>query len=101
MLEAWAAGTPLVAAARHGPSAQIADGVNGHHVPIDDAPALTAAIRRLCGDPALEARLIERGRADYQKDFTREAVTRRMIALYTEIIAEHTGAGAAATGERA
>jgi glycosyltransferase involved in cell wall biosynthesis len=101
MLEAWAAGTPLVAAASQGPAALIADGVNGLLVPVEDAPALAGAIRRLIEDPALEARLIERGRADYQEDFTREAVTRRMIALYTAIIAEHMGPGAAATGERA
>lgn len=101
MLEAWAAGTPLVAAASQGPSALIADGRNGLLVPIDDAPALTAAIRRLIDDPALAARLIAEGRADYEKDFTREVVTRRMIALYTGIIAEPRGAGRAATGERA
>ena len=101
MLEAWAAGTPLVAAASQGPAALIEDGSNGLLVPIDDAPALAAAIGRLIADPALEARLIERGRADYHKDFTQEAVTRRMIALYTEIIAERTAPGAAATGERA
>jgi glycosyltransferase involved in cell wall biosynthesis len=101
MLEAWAAGTPLVAAASQGPAALIEDGSNGLLVPIDDAPALAAAIGRLVADPALEARLIERGRADYHKDFTREAVTRRMIALYTEIIAERVAPGAAATGERA
>ena len=83
------------------PCGQGSDGVNGLLVPVDDAPALAGAIRRLIEDPALEARLIERGRADYQRDFTREAVTRRMIALYTEIIAEHVGAGAAPAGERA
>ena len=101
MLEAWAAGTPLVAAASQGPAALISDGVNGLLVPVDDAPALAAAMGRLIADPALKARLIERGRADYLGGYTREAVTRRMIALYTEIIAEHVGAGAAAAGERA
>jgi glycosyltransferase involved in cell wall biosynthesis len=101
MLEAWAAGTPLVAAASQGPAALIEDGANGLLVPVNDAAALVAAIRRLIADPALEARLIERGRADYQGGFTREAVTHRMVALYTEIIAERTMPGAAATGERA
>ena len=72
MLEAWAAGTPLVAAASQGPAALIEDGGNGLLVPIDDAPALAAAIGRLIADPALEARLIERGRADYQTRTTRE-----------------------------
>src|SRR5262249_57962533 len=88
MLEAWAAGPPVVAAASQGPAALIADGGNGLLVPVDDAPALVAAIGRLAADPALQVRLGERGRADYEKGFTREAVTRRIIALYTEIVDE-------------
>ena len=88
MLEAWAAGTPLVAAASQGPSALIEDGGNGLLVPVDDAPALAAAIRRLMADPGLRAHLIDRGRADYQQGFTREAVTERMLALYRQLIAE-------------
>src|SRR5262249_42078882 len=102
MLEAWAAGTPLVAAASQGPAAVIADGANGLLVPVDDAPALAAAIGRLAADPLLQARLVERGRADFRKGFTREAVTQRMIALYTEITGEHsTVSRPAQTGERA
>jgi glycosyltransferase involved in cell wall biosynthesis len=88
MLEAWAAGAPLVAAASQGPSALIEDGGNGLLVPVDDAAALAAAIRRLLADPALRAHLIDRGRADYQQGFTREAVTERMLALYRQLIAE-------------
>jgi len=88
MLEAWAAGTPLVAAASQGPSALIEDGGNGLLVPVDDAAALAAAIRRLMAEPGLRAHLIERGRADYQQGFTREAVTERMLALYRQLIAE-------------
>ena len=92
MLEAWAAGTPLVAAASQGPAALLRDGANGLLVPIDDVAALRDAIRRLIADPALKARLIERGGQDYQQGFTREAVTQRMLALYRQLIAEH-GAG--------
>ena len=92
MLEAWAAGTPLVAAASQGPAALIEDGANGLLVPVDDAAALAAAIRRLMADPALRAHLIERGQADYQQGFTRAAVTERMLALYRQLIAE-SGAG--------
>lgn len=94
MLEAWAAGTPLVAAASQGPSALIEDGDNGLIVPVDDPAALAAAIGRLMGDPVLKAHLIDRGRADYQRGFTREAVTARMLALYRQSIAE----GRAGTG---
>jgi glycosyltransferase involved in cell wall biosynthesis len=76
-----------------------ADGSNGLLVPVDDAPALATAIGRVLADPALQARLIERGRADYQLAFTREAVTQRMIALYTEITAERSAVPGATEGE--
>ncbi len=92
MLEAWAAGTPLVAAASQGPAAFIADGANGLLVPIDDVAALTNALRRVIEDKDLEAALIARGAADYEKDFTRKAVTQRMITLYRQLIAEHSTA---------
>jgi glycosyltransferase involved in cell wall biosynthesis len=88
MLEAWAAGTPLIAAASQGPAALIEDGVNGLLVPVDDADALAAAVRRLAADAALQARLIERGTRDYQQEFTREAVTQHMIGLYGKLIAD-------------
>ena len=95
MLEAWAAGTALVAAESQGPAAFIADGANGLLVPIDDVPALANALRSVIQDKDLKARLIARGRADYEKGFTREAVTQRMIALYRQLIAEHRTAGTA------
>jgi glycosyltransferase involved in cell wall biosynthesis len=101
MLEAWAAATPLVAAASQGPSALIRDGDNGLLTPVDDAGALAAAIRRLIGDPALKARLIRHGLADYQKGYTRQAVTRRMIALYEAIIREHRVSAAVSMREHA
>jgi glycosyltransferase involved in cell wall biosynthesis len=88
MLDAWAAGTPLVAAASQGPSALIRDGRNGLLVPMDDVGALRAALLQLASDAALRQRLIESGRAEYQRGFTREAVTARMIALYARLIAE-------------
>jgi glycosyltransferase involved in cell wall biosynthesis len=94
MLEAWAAGTPLVAAASQGPAALIEDGANGLLVPVDDVGALAAAVRRLMADPALKAHLIDRGQADYQQGFTRAAVTERMLALYRQLVAE-SGAGRA------
>lgn len=94
MLEAWAAGTALVAAASQGPAAFIKHGHNGLLVPIDAVAALSDALRRVIEDKSLSARLIEGGRADYQKDFTRAAVTQRMMALYGKLVAEHGTAGA-------
>ncbi|HET6971479.1 MAG TPA: glycosyltransferase, partial [Phenylobacterium sp.] len=56
VIQAWAHGLPVVAAASQGPAALIRDGEDGLLVPIDDAPALAAAVRRMLDDPALAAR---------------------------------------------
>jgi glycosyltransferase involved in cell wall biosynthesis len=101
MLEAWAADTPLVAAASQGPAALVRDGENGLLVPIDDVTSLTAAIQRLMSEPELTARLIARGRQDYQDGFTREAVTARMIDLYRNLIAGHDRAASKARSAQA
>lgn len=89
ILEAWAAGTPLVACRSAGPAAHVADGVNGMLAPIDDFYALAEAISRVLSDAALRSRLIAEGTATYIHSYTREAVTQRMIGLYQTLIAEH------------
>jgi glycosyltransferase involved in cell wall biosynthesis len=103
MLEAWATSTPLIASASQGPSALIEDGSNGLLVPIDNATALAAAVRRLIADAALRARLVERGLVNYQQAYTREAVTQRLLALYAGITAERArpSVTATTTGDRA
>ena len=87
ILEAWAAGVPLVAARSAGPAATVADGETGLLVPIDDAPALAAALRRAAEDESLRARLIAGGQAAYAADYTPERVTQAMIALYRRLLA--------------
>lgn len=87
MLEAWACGTPLVAAAAAGPAAFVQNGENGLLVPINDPKALAQAIRQLRDDPALRARLAQGGLASYQAQFTRPAVTARLLEVYRQILA--------------
>jgi glycosyltransferase involved in cell wall biosynthesis len=82
ILEAWAAHTPLVACSSAGPAAHIDDGVNGLLTPIDDAPALAKAVRRVLDDDALRSRLVTQGFATYEKDYTREVVTQKWIEFY-------------------
>jgi glycosyltransferase involved in cell wall biosynthesis len=77
IIEAWAAGRPVVAAASVGPAALIADGENGLLVPVDDAAALAAALRRVAEDGTLAARLVAGGRRAYEAEFTEKAVTAR------------------------
>ena len=70
ILEAWAAGTPLVACASAGPAAHIQDGQTGLLVPIDDSLALAAALRRALDDETLRRALVAQGYAAYIKDST-------------------------------
>lgn len=89
ILEAWAAGAPLVAAASAGPKGAIAHEGNGLLVPIDDHEALSRALSRVLNDETLRHRLIAEGRETYLRGFTRKAVTERMLALYEKLIATH------------
>jgi glycosyltransferase involved in cell wall biosynthesis len=57
LLEAQAAGLPVVAGRTGGVPAVVADGVSGLLTPIGDATAFAAAVARLLDDPAERARL--------------------------------------------
>jgi glycosyltransferase involved in cell wall biosynthesis len=87
ILEAWAAGTPLVACRSAGPAAHIEDGANGLLVAIDDVQGLANAMRRVLNDEELRRRLIAQGYATYIKGYTPEAVTQQWVQLYQELIA--------------
>ena len=57
VVEALAAGTPVLATATGGVAEVVRDGENGLLVPLGDSAALAAAIRRFFEDDALRARL--------------------------------------------
>lgn len=59
-IEAMAVGRPVVATGTGGSAEYLTDAVNCLRVPVDDAAALAASVRRLA-DPALRARLREGG----------------------------------------
>ena len=90
ILEAWAAGTPLVACASAGPQATITDGDNGLLIPIDHVDGLAVGLNRVLSDGSLRARLIANGYAKYVAEYTREAVTQRMLALYQALAQGHS-----------
>jgi len=86
IVEAWAMQKPLAAAAAAGARQYVVDGENGLISPIDDAPALADNLRRLVREPYLRSKLIEGGYDAYQRTFTRETVTARLIAYYQRAI---------------
>ncbi len=85
VIEAWAHGTPVVAAAAAGPMSLITPGETGLLVPLEDAPALATSIRTLTDNPELAARLAEAGRAAYAVTYTEETIVRRYLDFFEQV----------------
>jgi glycosyltransferase involved in cell wall biosynthesis len=86
VIEAWAAGLPVVATTSAGPAALISDETDGLLVPIGDAAALGAAMTRLSGDSVLRGSLAEAGRKSYEADYTEAAVVARYRELFERVV---------------
>lgn len=82
VLEAMAAGRPVVATRVGAVPELIDDGVHGLLVPPGDADALAAAILRLLGDPALARSLAEAARKRVVERYSRAAMVRRFESFY-------------------
>ncbi len=85
VLEAWAHGRPVVAAAAQGPAALIRDGTNGLLVPVENSDALAVAIRRVLASQELAATLAAGGRSAYQAEFTEAKVVSRYRAFFETV----------------
>ncbi len=93
IVEAMAAGRPIVATAAGGAVELVDDGRTGLLVPPGDARALGHALRQLLADPARAARLARAGRADAQRRFARERMQEDVRALVARVAcARHGGA---------
>jgi len=93
LLEAWAAGLPVVSSAVGGVPKVVRDGETGLLFPNGDEPALARALRELLADPAKSARLAAAGRAVARRDFSLERMASEYEALYRAAIAADRGAG--------
>jgi glycosyltransferase involved in cell wall biosynthesis len=82
VIQAWAHGLPVVAAASAGPAALIRHGEDGLLAAVDDVDALTAAVRLVLDDVALRYCLAERGRARAAAEFSEAAVATQWRALF-------------------
>ncbi|MEU6574908.1 glycogen synthase [Streptomyces sp. NPDC046805] len=93
-LEAMACGTPVVASAVGGIPEVVEDGETGLLVPVDAADVdgvdlaagLTRALDSLLGDPETARRMGEAGRERAVGEFGWDAVARRTVRLYEEIL---------------
>jgi glycosyltransferase involved in cell wall biosynthesis len=85
VLEAMAAGCPVIATAVGGVPDLVVDGVNGLLVPAGDAQALAFAIHRVLRDPALAAQLSRCGRETVARRFAPEKSLAPLERLYGQL----------------
>jgi glycosyltransferase involved in cell wall biosynthesis len=84
LLEAMAAGTPVVTTAVMGTEAVMADGLGGLVVP-EDASSFGDALSRLLGNSELSSRL-SREAAQKASEWSDRALAEKMLCLYEGII---------------
>lgn len=87
LLQAAAAGLPIVASRAGGMPEVVRDGDNGYLIEPGDVPALTAALLRLLDDPATRRRLGEAGRARVLREFSVDAMRAGNLAVYRDVLA--------------
>jgi phosphatidylinositol alpha-mannosyltransferase len=84
LLEAMAAGVPVVATDIPGYNEVVEDGVQGFLVPPEDPEALAEALLRLLRDPALRARMSAAGR-QRARQYDWDEIARRVVEFYEEV----------------
>jgi glycosyltransferase involved in cell wall biosynthesis len=87
VLEAMAAGRPVVATDVGGTRDLIRHGIEGFLVPAGDVAAITESLRRLAVAPELRRLIGEAGRIRAQKTFSPPAVSQQLVTMYERITA--------------
>ena len=100
LLEAMAAGTPIVASDIHGYKGVVRRGREGLLVPPREPKAIAGAVARLLGDDELRRAMSRAGR-ERAADYSWERVTARVDAFYGVIIRRLAGRGELPSGYHA
>jgi len=87
IVEAFAAGTPVVAAG-HGAAAElVADGITGVHFHPGDASDLAAKVIQLHSQPVLRGAMRAAARSDFENRFTADVNYQSLLAIYQRALA--------------
>lgn len=84
-MQAWAAGKALITTDSEGPGHYVRDGVNGLVTPIDDVPAMAAAMNRLRQDGDLRRTLAANGQASYHQTFDKTVILDQWQSLFARL----------------
>jgi glycosyltransferase involved in cell wall biosynthesis len=88
ILEAWAAGTPVISSRTSGATSLVQEGVNGLLFDLARPTTFHAAVNQVLGRPALGRALGAAGRAKVIAEFDTSVLAGRMKRLYEELIGE-------------
>ncbi len=86
IIEAMAAGLPVVATDVGGNAEAVKEGVTGLIVPAEDAEALAGALCKLLADPASAHRMGQAGRQRVSELFTAEAMMEQVCSTYARLL---------------
>src|SRR5690606_17021602 len=86
LLEALAAGRPVVASSIGGIVDVVRDGIEALLVPPDDPAALADAVRRVLHEPALADAIAHAGRMRVKTEFSAEGMARSVASIYDEVL---------------
>lgn len=86
LLQAAAAGVPIIASRAGGMPEAVRDGINGMLVPPGDVAGLRAALQRLIDDPALRAQLAAGGPRLIAAEFSPETMVDGNLRVYRELL---------------
>jgi L-malate glycosyltransferase len=89
IIEAMAAGLPVVATDVGGNTEAVEDGVNGFILPPENADELAKAIAELLGNPARAQKMGAAGKAIVTEKFTTEAMMRHIAGVYRRLLTEN------------
>ena len=86
VLEAWATGTPIVAAASTGPVWLIDHNRTGLLFEVDHAELCAREVNRVLSDPNLSDSLVENGRREFNERFSMDVIMGRYKSLFEELM---------------
>jgi len=90
ILEAWSAGTPVIASRVGGVQTLVTDGEDGLLFDPHDSAALLERLLAVLQHPERRAALRERALANVHAQYSWEAVTQRLLTLYEDVRREYS-----------